>query len=87
VILGAAFGKSAVVVDTHVKRVSNRLEMTSNQDPVKIEFDLMRILPRGEWTLFSLRMIFFGREYCMARNPKCPGCPLNLDCPYPGKTV
>jgi endonuclease-3 len=87
VIRGAAYGKPGIVVDTHVKRISNRLEMSSSQDPVKIEFDLMRIIPRREWVAFSLRMILFGREYCLARKPKCPACPLKHLCPYPDKTV
>jgi endonuclease-3 len=87
VVLGAAFGKPGIVVDTHVKRIANRLEMVSSQDPVKIEFNLMRFIPRRDWTAFSLRMILFGREYCMARNPKCPVCPLKPLCPHPGKTV
>ena len=87
VVLGAAFGKPGIVVDTHVNRISNRLEIVSSQDPVKIEFDLMRVIPRTEWTAFSLRMILFGREYCMARKPKCPACPLKPLCPYPCKTV
>jgi endonuclease-3 len=87
VIRGAAYGKPGIVVDTHVKRISNRLEMSSNQDPVKIEFDLMRIIPRREWAAFSLRMILFGREYCLARKPKCLACPLKHLCPYPDKTV
>ena len=87
VVLGAAFGKPGIVVDTHVNRISNRLNIVSSQNPVKIEFDLMRIIPRMEWTVFSLRMILFGREYCMARKPICPACPLKPLCPYPGKTV
>ena len=87
VVLGAAFEKPGIVVDTHVKRVSWRLGFTENSDPVKIEFDLMEVVPRKEWSDFSLRLIFFGRETCIARKPKCLVCPLDSLCPYPDKTV
>ncbi len=86
VVLGAAFGKPGIVVDTHVGRISRRLELTRNTDPVKVEFDLMQIVPRSDWSDFSLRMIFFGRQYCTARKPKCPDCPMKRHCPYPDKT-
>ena len=87
VVLGAAFGISGVVVDTHVARISGRLGLTENKDPVKIEFDLMEIVPKRAWNDFSLQLIFFGRETCMARKPKCPTCPLNKLCPWPLKTI
>jgi endonuclease-3 len=87
VVLGAAFEKPGIVVDTHVKRVSRRLGFTENSDPIKIEFDLMEIVPRKDWSGFSLRLIFFGRETCTARKPKCPVCWLIPLCPYPDKTV
>jgi endonuclease-3 len=87
VVLGAAFERPGIVVDTHVKRVSWRLGFTENSDPVKIEFDLMGIIPRKDWSDFSLRLIFFGRETCTARKPKCPVCLLDSLCPYPDKTV
>jgi endonuclease-3 len=87
VVLGAAFGISGVVVDTHVARISARLGLTENKDPVKIEFDLMEIVPKRAWNDFSLQLIFFGRETCMARKPKCPTCPLNKLCPWPLKTI
>jgi len=86
VVLGAAFGISGVVVDTHVARISGRLGLTENKDPVKIEFDLMEIVPKRAWNDFSLQLIFFGRKTCMARKPKCPSCPLNKLCPWPLKT-
>ena len=86
VVLGAAFGKPGIVVDTHVGRIARRLELTRNQDPVKVEFDLMRIVPRFDWSDFSLRLIFFGRQFCTARKPKCPDCPLKTRCPFPEKT-
>ena len=86
VVLGAAFGIPGVVVDTHVARISGRLGLTENNDPVKIEFDLMKIMPKRAWNDFSLQLIFFGRETCTARKPKCPTCPLDKLCPWPLKT-
>jgi endonuclease-3 len=87
VVLGAAFGIPGVVVDTHVARISNRLGLTENKDPVKIEFDLMNIIPEKDWNDFCLRLIFFGRSTCTARKPKCPHCPLKDLCPWPHKTA
>ncbi len=87
VVLGAAFGIPGVVVDTHVARISNRLGLTANKNPVKIEFDLMDLIPRRDWNDFCLRLIFFGRSTCTARKPKCPQCPLNEICPWPYKTT
>jgi endonuclease-3 len=86
VVLGAAFGTPGVVVDTHVKRIAGRLGLTKNKDPHKIELDLGRIIPMSQWSDFSLRLIFFGRETCTARKPKCPSCALEHLCPYPHKT-
>jgi endonuclease-3 len=86
VVLGAAFETPGIVVDTHVARVSGRLGLTRHRDPAKIEIDLMRLIPRAEWSGFSLRLVFFGREVCHARKPKCPACPLKVHCPYPRKT-
>lgn len=82
VILGNAFGIPGLVVDTHLGRVSQRLGLTANADPVKIEFDLMPLVPREKWTQFSHQMIWHGRELCTARNPKCPLCPLLPYCDY-----
>jgi len=87
VVLGAAFGIPGVVVDTHVARISNRLGLTGYKNPVKIEYDLMGLLPKKAWNEFSLQLIFFGRSTCMARNPKCPQCPLKKLCPWPHKTT
>jgi endonuclease-3 len=70
-----------IVVDTHVRRLSQRLALVSTDDPVKIERQLMPIVPRAEWDAFSLRLIYFGREVCTAQRPKCPTCPLNKLCP------
>jgi endonuclease-3 len=87
VVLGAAFGVPGVVVDTHVARISQRLGLTTNKDAIKIEFDLMKILPRRAWNDFSLQLIFFGREICLARKPRCPVCPMKRLCPWPFKTM
>ena len=82
VVLSNAFKKSVViVVDTHVTRVSGRLGLTSNSDAVKIEEDLMKLIPPKEWTAFSHRLIAHGREVCVARKPKCAQCGLNDVCP------
>ena len=87
VVLGAAFGIPGMVVDTHVGRISQRLGLTVNKDPVKIEVDLMQIVPRNAWSDFSLQLIYFGRQYCSARKPDCPHCPIRRWCPYPNKTT
>ena len=86
VVLGAAFGIPGVVVDTHVARISGRLGLTTHTDPVKIEFDLMDLMPKSDWSDFCLRLIYFGRETCTARKPKCPSCPIKRHCPWPDKT-
>jgi endonuclease-3 len=86
VVLGTAFGiASGVVVDTHVQRITNRLDLTKEQDPVKIERDLMKLLPEDRWILFSHQVIHFGRQICVARRPKCPECPLEPLCYAPDK--
>ena len=87
VVLGAAFQTPGIVVDTHVARISKRLGLTENKDPVKIEFDLMEVIPKKDWSDFSLHLIYFGRETCSARKPKCTSCPVNGLCPYPEKTT
>jgi len=85
VILGTAFGiASGVVVDTHVTRLSNRLGLSRHKDAVKIEKDLMELLPSKEWVMFSHRMIHHGRQICVARKPKCEVCTLNEVCPKIG---
>jgi endonuclease-3 len=82
VVLGNAFGiNEGVVVDTHVGRITNRLKLTRNKDAVKIERDLMRIVPKKEWTLFPHLMIEHGRAICQARKPRCEECPINTLCP------
>jgi endonuclease-3 len=82
VVLGNAFGvDEGVVVDTHVRRVSGRLGLTEEEDPEKVERDLLRIVPEGERALFSHLLIFHGRRVCKARKPLCPECVLNDVCP------
>ena len=82
VILGNAFGKNeGVVVDTHVGRLSNRLGLSKETDPVKIEQDLMPLFPREDWALLAHVLIFHGRRVCVARAPKCEICVLNDICP------
>ena len=87
VVLGTWFRKAeGVVVDTHVHRISRRLELTTNDDPQKIEQDLMRIIPRDRWILFSHQIIWHGRRVCIARKPKCVDCPLENICHAADKT-
>ena len=82
VVLGNAMGiEAGVIVDTHVTRLSGRLAFTKHADPVEIEKDLMKIVPRGEWTGFANRLILHGRRVCIARKPDCPNCVLNDICP------
>lgn len=87
VVLGAAFNIPGIVVDTHVSRISQRLDLTEHKDPVKIEFDLMEQMPKRAWNDFSLHLIYFGRETCIARKPKCGLCPMEKICTYPDKTL
>ena len=82
VVLGTAFGKNeGVVVDTHVQRLSTLLGLTNEQDPVKIERDLMALVPRAKWTWFSHTLIQHGRRVCIARRPKCAECVVHQWCP------
>jgi len=82
VVLSNAFKTPVgIVVDTHVSRVSARLGLTSNSDAEKIEQDLMKLIPQKEWTAFSHRLIYHGRQICIARKPKCSECVLNDVCP------
>ena len=87
VVLGSWFGKAeGVVVDTHVHRISRRLELTANDDPRSIEQDLMKIIPRERWIDFAHQLIHHGRALCMARSPKCADCPLENLCHAADKT-
>lgn len=88
VVLGTAYGiASGIVVDTHVQRVSRRLDLTKHEEPAKIEQDLMKIIPKDRWILFSHQLIHHGRARCVARKPKCADCKLNPVCYAPDKTV
>jgi len=88
VVLGVAYKKAeGVVVDTHVMRLSNRLGLTGETTPEKIEKDLMKIIPREDWIWFSHAIIHHGRRVCKARNPACPDCPLLKLCPRNGVAV
>ena len=87
VVLGTWFNiADGVVVDTHVQRISRRLELTKNDDPQKIEQDLMRVIPRDKWIVFAHQIILHGRALCLARNPKCADCPLENLCHAADKT-
>jgi endonuclease-3 len=87
VILGQCFGQPAIVVDTHVKRVSARLGLTRSTDPEEIEADLQRLLPSKEWTTGSQQLLLHGRYICLARTPLCGRCPIYNDCSWQGKTA
>jgi len=88
VVLGTAFGiATGVVVDTHVQRLSARLDLTKNTDPKKIEQDLMRVIPREKWIAFSHQLIWHGRRVCVARRPKCIDCNLERLCYAKDKTI
>ena len=84
VVLGDGFGVPGVTVDTHVGRLSRRLGLTVQTDPVKVERDVMELVPQPEWTRFSHRLILHGRQVCAARSPKCRACPLAAVCPKVG---
>jgi endonuclease-3 len=85
VVRSAAFGYQAIVVDTHVLRLSRRLGLTDKKDAVKVEFELMEIIPKSSWSDLSLQFIYFGREICDAKKPLCDICPLYDICPTRGK--
>ena len=88
VVLGTAYGIAAgVVVDTHVSRISQRLDLTKNADPVKVEQDLIKIVPQDHWISFAHQIILHGRALCVARNPKCKECALNDLCYAKDKTI
>lgn len=83
VVLGTAFGIPGMVVDTHVGRIAQRLGLTAQKDPVKIEFDLMAQIPKEKWTPLGHQLISHGRQICTARKPRCAECPLAQLCPFP----
>jgi endonuclease III len=88
VVLGTAYGiSSGIVVDTHVMRLSQRLDLTRHDDPKKIEEDLMRVIPKEKWIIFSHQLIWHGRRVCEARRPKCLECNLEPLCYSKDKTI
>jgi endonuclease-3 len=87
VLLGQAFGQPAIVVDTHVKRVANRLKLTGSDDPVEIEQDLQQLLLPSQWTAVSERLLLHGRYVCVARKPLCTRCSIYDDCDAKEKTA
>ena len=82
VVLANAFGKQAIIVDTHMLRISKLIGLTVNKDPVKVEFDLRKIVPEDRWTNFSHKIVEHGRNICIARRPKCEICPVSKYCRY-----
>jgi endonuclease-3 len=80
-VLGNAYGQPAIMCDTHVIRLSRRLQLSENSDPVKLEFDLAEIVPRKDWTVFSHLLILLGRNVCQARKPDCDNCAISKHCP------
>ncbi len=82
VIRGNIYNDPSIVVDTHVKRISNRLGFTKEDDPTKVEQDLMRVLPKDHWILYNMQIITLGRQLCKAPNPKCGECFLTEVCPW-----
>ena len=87
VVLGDAFNIPGMVVDTHIGRLSRRLGLTKQTDPVKVEQDLMKLFPPEEWTKLGHRLIFHGRQVCEARKPKCGECTMREFCPKVGVKV
>lgn len=80
VIRGNIYHEPSIVVDTHVKRISRKLGLTKEEDPVKIEYDLMKKLPKEQWILYNIQIIQHGRSLCTARAPQCANCPLRAEC-------
>ena len=85
VVLSNAFGIPGITCDTHVIRLSRRLGLSGNNDPVKLEFDLAEIVPKSRWSEFSHLLIFHGRNICRARKPDCENCPISQYCPSANK--
>ena len=81
VIRGNIFNEPSIVVDTHVKRISRKLGLTKEEDPEKIEYDLMHVLPKDHWILWNIHIITLGRTICTARSPQCEACFLKDECP------
>lgn len=85
VIRGNIYNEPSIVVDTHVKRISGKLGLTEHEDPEKVEYDLMKVLPKEHWILWNIQIIRLGREICTARSPKCAECFLREHCPAAGQ--
>lgn len=85
VIRGNIYNEPSIVVDTHVKRISRKLGLTKEEDPEKIEYALMKVLPKDHWILWNIHIITLGRTVCTARSPKCEACFLRDECPSAGK--
>lgn len=81
-VLGDIFGIPGIVIDTHAKRLSNRIGLSNNEDPTKIEFDLMKIVPKENWSKFCHQLVYHGRAVCNARKPKCEECAIIDYCDY-----
>ena len=84
VIRGNIYNQPSIVVDTHVKRISKKLGFTNEEEPEKIEFELMKVLPKDHWIIYNIHIITLGRSICTARNPKCELCFLKNECPSSG---
>jgi len=87
IILGNVYGRQAIAVDTHVKRLSHRLGWAKSDDPDRIEFELMKVLPEDRWTISCHQLVSHGRKVCLARNPQCPSCPVVRFCPKIGVSI
>lgn len=85
VIRGNIYNEPSIVVDTHVKRISRKLGLAKEEDPEKIEYELMKVLPKDHWILWNIQIITLGRTICVARNPQCEECFLRVFCPSAGK--
>lgn len=83
-VLGDIFGKPGIVIDTHAKRLGNRIGLSKNEDPTKIEFDLMKIVPKENWNKFCHQLVYHGRAVCKARKPECSECGILKYCDYGG---
>ena len=87
VVRGTIYKIPSIVVDTHVKRISRKLDLTESEDPVKIEFDLMKIIPKERWILWNTHLITLGRTLCIARRERCADCFLSGECPSAKLTI
>lgn len=86
-VLGDVYGIPGIVIDTHAKRLSNRIGLSKNEDPVKIEYDLMKIVPKENWGKFCHQLVYHGRAVCNARKPKCEECAILDYCDYGVKSI